>query len=606
MGCSYGPEVRSHNPRAHRRLLAGGLLLVLTAAVSVSALLGGGGDRSLEAIPVLSAADLATIPTYKVRTVLDRPGQTPVERVVTGVIGVPTLVDVHQSGQAGFGVPDLIVSVLPRLPLGVGLNITRTPLLAPPMPVRVEVEWALPNAGGRTLAVGYDGRSSSNPRSFDADVQFGLLPGQTTIGLTTRMGNVPPRLDLLAALFTRTSDGSRVDPTDVTLTAAPTPTRLDALATFTPGLASFSSANDATVAVRATSNTTFHATAVAHAVEGGTAKTFDIDVPQLPRTIALTHRRVESDDRTEVTLDPDGPIASVTAGLTKVVDGVQKEHTTVGVTGVPDLGTVTIDGAVLAPGVVADEAPGIPDGDPNLPVDRSTVTWAGSDVVPTIVLASDRLTPKGEPVHVAGTVTGLPRNLTLELDRVGPTPPAGTVDERPFVIDAFPAVGQTVGRIEAGIGTTAEAVPFRDPTTPAYASLVAAEDPVTGAPTGGAAVQIEALTHLAVDTRDEVTIDLDTARAQALDVEVDTPRLDVDAVLRELPTDSLVVVDGPEVGDVPEVTHVSYVGSAPISTVDGTVRTVIGEGDDARGRDRRAGPRRAAGVVRHRSRGRAR
>ena len=564
----YVADVRRLRGNFRGALIRGPLLLLGIAVV-----LGGvdhSSSRGLSAQPVASVLDLASAATYKVRTVLERPGSTPVERTATGVIAVPTLVDVDQP--VLLGAPDLVVTLLPRLPLGLGVNISRAPL-AQAKRVRAEIEIRLPNQQNTTVAFGYDARKDRSPKNFDADIQFGLQPGSTDLGLVTRITQPGTTLDLVGAVFSRPAvNGPRVDPTEFSLGATPVPAQISALAKFTPGLLAFADADDKNVDVDVTTSAPFHAVAKAATVRGDDTMDLDVDVPQLPTTLGLNYHTVKSTDLTEVTIDPAGGIPSATATYKKVDDAVATQTITAKADAIPSHAKLTIDGDELAAGAEGGYAEG---------AEREAVTWDANGSVERLQLTYDRTNEVDEPVHFEGTIDDLSPLVKATFDKVGAN--------EDLVATVEAGEGQRIGRVLGGlviggVKDPAKAIPFLDTDAPAYASV----DTIGAIK---AAARIEGLTKVRVDTRNPFVVEAhtDTEEPQRFVAKHRSLSLGLDADVQHLPPDVTftltkpVNAPAPAPGPIslPSETIVAIDGNAPISHVDATIDTDPFRGNNA-------------------------
>ncbi len=560
MGGPYGRLVR-RIPGVLRSLLTQFVFLLLGAAI----LLGGGaGNRPpevrLQTQPVLNVVDLLTAPVYTVRTSLARPDGTTFERTATGVILVPTVVDVDPpSGLLGLGTPDLTVTILPRLPLGVGVTINRAPLVGQAKAVKVEVELTLPTAGNKTIAFGYDARKDRNPVGFDADVQFGLQPGSTDLGLTTRINNPGTTLDLLGAIFNRPAGApanTRIDTTEFSLGATPVPTQLNALATFTPGLVAFGDADDKNVHVTVHSNTPFHALAKAATVRGDDTMNLDVDVPQLPADLGLNYHNVKSTDVTDVTIDTGVGIPSATATFTKVTDAVTTQTINATATGIPSHAKLIIDGDTLAAGALGGYAEA---------AEREGVTWDANGPLTKLDLKYDRVDELAKPVHFETVIDALPPFIKATFDKVGT---AKDLVVNANVGEGQPAITKLLAGVTIGDDKT---IPYLTTDAPAYSST-----DTTGSLR--AAARIEGLTRARIDTRNPLVVEAHTNHAQRFVAKHVSKTLTLDADVQKLPQDVTFTLTTPPsappvVGPLalPRVTIVDVDGSAPIDHVDTTV-----------------------------------
>ena len=281
-------------------------------------------------------SDLAQIvdgATYRIETTYEKPDGTRIKKTKAALAGVPALVNVDDTG-----LNDILVELVPLPPVGkASLDVVRLPGAPSPARLSVEAVIDLPGGGEPKLAVGYDALKSGAPATFHAAADFAL---DTTKIVDVDVNVLGPKDDLalIGELFTEGEGGARTDPKRGRLEYSPVPAASGLRVEITP------EGDGQLIDVTADSSAAARGKVVAVNVDGSEKQTLRATVADLPPTMnldlevpnppvepaeasclgdnATEEEEGETPGRVKVTYDAPERVDSVTIDGTERFDGV--------------------------------------------------------------------------------------------------------------------------------------------------------------------------------------------------------------------------------------------------------------------------------------------
>ena len=496
-------------PHLAARLLVAVLALLCVLPAAPVPAVGATAGGSVVSTAAFGVADLLDLSTYRIHTVR-RTASSDVSKTVGAVIGLPALVNVDA---AVLSAPDLAVEVLPLPPDRVSVLVKR--LAGGTLPLSVELLFDLPGGTNGGAAFGYDALASSAPASFSTSVTFSSTPTTSDVRLDVDLGGPAGPVALIADLFTRGPQGTRVDPTAVRVALDPPPRQIGAR------VRTDVAANRALAELTATETTLV--TTTVDETKVGRKRHVTAKVDRLPTSTVVDVLSDPDAGRDEIHYTASAPIASATVELTDT-DGAAQSKVTATATNVPS-----------AMNLVLNTAAGQP----------QRATWTSAGRLGHLSLTADGLT--------SGV---LDRQARLEIDDLA------TALElvRDTQTSVRLAADSAIGVLEGGVSTGG---PVQLLDEPAYLHAV------TDGSTSSVAARIQGLSSFEAGLADPISVSASVAPGpfRALLVR---PGRTVDAKVLDLPATAKVVLHAKD-------GVLEYQGSAVIGTIDAEITATPAE-----------------------------
>ena len=290
----------------------------------------------------------------------------------------------------------------------------------------------------------------------------------------------------------------------------------------------------------------------------------------LPDEVHLVLTTDEQEDRTSLEyhgssrierIHVDGKVAQEDGPATTLVADVS---------GVPQDATLTLDGGVLEPGEVEEYRDG---------ADRLVATWRASDATDSLGATIDTTNAKGAPVHAVAQVERLAPSLDVTVDKVGPEPAEGAVDDRVVVLDATSDVVEGEDRDPQEDAPATGLVDVQLTVGEVEQPRLEHEDGANVTSVGGTglAARVHGLRSIHLDTRDPLVLGAGLAEPVAFVVDHTAVDRTVHAEITDLQTTSNLRLDAPDPADAVQTTVVHYDGSGIVGLLHAHVVTT---GDD--------------------------